>query len=120
MKDETKKAFEFLCERWTVLILCKEMTRQKFMFMLMDFMERHGEDAVIALAGFYMFVINSNKHTPDSKRSMLYSTFTHDLFDLGQYMLPRSSDYAYFWKKYEPEALTTNEASFLNNQTISK
>lgn len=97
--NSAKFAFEFLCK--CNPLDCEQST---YVFMLMDFQEVQGDEAIEALAGFYVWCIDNLKG--DKCTHAIVTTFTHDLNGRNdKHMLPRSSDYKKYWdeevKKYQ-------------------
>lgn len=88
---QTEIAMSFLCKRNPL-----DIPQSDYVFLLMDFQEKHGDHALEALAGFYIYSI---EHIGGQKGSQaIDTTFAHDLGSLNQkHVLPRSSGYKQFW-----------------------
>lgn len=81
------QAFDFLCDRNVLKI-----DQVIYVGMLMEFQEIHGDEAIIALAGFYTWCISHNQE------DNIQPTFAHDLHGRNEeFMSPRSSSYAEFF-----------------------
>ncbi len=96
MTAETDKALDFLAER---NVLSKYMGQATYVMHLIAFIDNKGEEALQALAGFYIYCID---HITDETKqsSALITTFAHDLLGSNiPTMLPRSSEYKEFWDK---------------------
>ncbi len=91
MKTTTLKAeqaFEFLCKRNQL-----DVEQITWVLLLMEFQEHKGDDAIVALAGFYLYAIENK--IPHHK---IVGTFAHDLSGRkDQWCEPRSSDYGQFF-----------------------
>lgn len=92
MKKENENALSFLCGRNPF----DHIERIQWVSILFDFADIHGEDALAALAGFYLYAIK--EIGGEEGHRAIVSTFSHDV--LGRkdaFMDPRSSDYAEFF-----------------------
>lgn len=92
-KKMTKWAFEFLCKRNPL-----DLSQSEYVFMLMEFQEIHGDLAIQALAGAYIYAID--KLEADKSSEFILQVFSHDLGDRKEpCMLPRSSEYTEVWEE---------------------
>jgi len=86
MKKPVSIALEFLAQRNPF-----DVSQAEWVIMLMDFTDIHGEDALIALAGFYIYAI---KEMGEKSTHAIKSTFMHDVMGRkDRFMCPRSSAY---------------------------
>ena len=99
-KNTANAAFEFLISK---NVFSNEISQMDWVIILLDFRKKKGEDAIKALAGFYLWAI-ANTGTDTRIRSeadqnrALKSTFAHDLNGRDdEYMLPRSDSYIKYW-----------------------
>lgn len=98
MKKTASLALEFLASRNPFAE--DQIQRIQWVMMLMDFTDIHGEDALIGLAGFYIYAIKEIKG--DKGSNAIKSTFAHDVIGRkDRHMLPRSIAFGeYFTKEY--------------------
>lgn len=90
----TEHAITFICKRNPL----DEIDQHDFVFMLMEFQDIHGDEAVQGLAGFYCYAIDKIGGRKGSEA--IQETFRHDLYGRKEKgMLPRSADYIGFWRK---------------------
>jgi hypothetical protein len=93
LKKETDKALFFLAGRNPFR---DKMEQSQYAMMLMEYIDHKGEDALQALAGFYIWCI-ANKKGKEFEYAVR-GTFAHDLGEMSETtMLPRSTDYKQFW-----------------------
>jgi hypothetical protein len=94
MKEETQKALHFLTGFNPLEKL--DVPKQEYTKMLIEFMELKGEEALQALAGFYLYALDNIK---DYNKAIV-STFAHDLGGRNdEWMLPRSDNYLKYWEE---------------------
>lgn len=112
-EKRTEQAFSFLCDRQPSNF---DMHRSSYVGLLMDFQDTHGDTAIEALAGFYLFAIRNLKD--EKQHHAIASTFAHDLGKdcrTDKMALPRSSEYAHIWSdefaKYNDHKITTESAT---------
>jgi hypothetical protein len=85
----TEKAFDFLCKRNPL-----DVNQITYVLLLMEFQDYKGDEAIEALAGFYLYAIENKL-----PRHEIAGTFAHDLSGRkDEWCEPRSSDYRQFWK----------------------
>lgn len=88
MNTSVEHAFDYLAKRNPF----DNISQSEYIFQLMEYQDKKGDDAIIALAGFYLFVIT--ELTIEKRTHAILSTFSHDLNGRNdKYMLPRSSSY---------------------------
>jgi glutamate synthase domain-containing protein 2 len=98
LSPETEMALAFLCKRKPSEGRFDEMPQSTYALMVMEFLEKKGENALQALAGFYCWMIDNKKG--DECTNGIVETFSHDLGERNdKWSLPRSSEYLEFWKK---------------------
>lgn len=101
-KNTVEAALDFLCSR---NIFSDSLTQMDWVCLLMDFQQKKGDDALKALAGFYLWVIKNTGvdcriQTEEEQTRALKSTFAHDLNGRNdEGMLPRSDNYLKFWNE---------------------
>lgn len=86
-------AMNFLCKRkpyeW-------DMPQSDYVFLLMDFEDKKGSEAIEGLAGFYLFAIR--KYTGEKQSLAILETFNHDIGERNDPVsLPRSTDFRNTW-----------------------
>lgn len=86
-------AMNFLCKRNPF----DEIEQRHYVFMLMDFEDKKGGEALEGLAGSYLFAIRNFKG--DKQHAAILETFTHDLGERHiPTSLPRSDGYKEIWR----------------------
>jgi hypothetical protein len=98
----TEMALTFLCKRRPADGPYSEerMPQHQYVTVLFEFLDKKGEEALQALAGFYCWMID-NKKGEERTRSIT-TTFCHDLSERDdKFCLPRSSGPGYleYWQK---------------------
>lgn len=69
-----------------------------YAYMLMEFQDKKGDEAIEALAGAYIWAIDH--YTGGKQSEMILEVFGHDLGERNnEWTLPRSSSYKQFWDK---------------------
>lgn len=97
MKKETKIALQFLSKRSEVM--SEYWSHVEYYDKLQSYILNKGEEALQALAGFYLYAIDKIEDAEKRSR-MLTSTFAHDLGQqTDEWMLPRSSGYLDYFKE---------------------
>jgi isocitrate dehydrogenase len=95
LKPETEKALNFLSARNPLTEYWSQVT---YVTRLMTYINNKGENALQALAGFYVWCLDNLEGEKIS--DAIASTFAHDLGQQEEkLMLPRSSSYLKFWKQ---------------------
>lgn len=91
------KAFDFLADR----NVFDDLHQSDWVFNLMNFQDHKGDEALCALAGFYLYVVEKIEGEKEQTRA-LRSTFAHDLNGAtDELLLPRSSNYLeYFTNQF--------------------
>ncbi len=88
------KAFDFLATR---NVFSDNLEQSDWVFNLMNFQDHKGDEALCALAGFYLYVVK-NVDGEEKQTRALKSTFAHDLNGAADEMLlPRSSSYVEYF-----------------------
>lgn len=94
----TKRAIRFLSERNVLADM--GVSQSTYVLMLMDYIANKGEDALQALAGFYVWSIDHHEDDEDKRSRLIRSTFAHDLGEQkDKWMSPRSASYLKFWQQ---------------------
>lgn len=94
-KEATEAALSFLAKR---NVLSDYLHQNQYVFALREFRKKKGDEALQALAGFYLWVINHYRDNETEQTQALVSTFSHDLRGRNnEHMLPRSDNYLKFW-----------------------
>lgn len=96
MAPETEMALSFLCKRRPSEGPYSEenMPQYQWVDVLMDFLDKKGEKALQALAGFYLWIV-TNKQGESGTRAIV-TTFSHDLGGRNdEFQEPRSSGPGY-------------------------
>jgi hypothetical protein len=105
MNPITEMALSFLCKRRPSVGPYAEenMPQYQWVDILMDFLDKKGEEALQALAGFYCYMIDNQSERGEDKTSRdIAVTFSHDLGERNDtWSLPRSSGPGYleYWLK---------------------
>lgn len=85
-------AMNFLCKRNPL-----DIEHSNYVFLLMDFMIKKGEDAIEGLAGAYLFAIR--KYKGNKQNDVILEVFNHDLGERNiPTSLPRSDGYKEIWR----------------------
>lgn len=85
-----KAAMDFLCDRNML-----QIEQSAWCFTLMDFQMIHGNDAIISMAGYYLWCIQHDSNP--------VASIAHDLRDMKEKcMLPRTSGYAEYFNMDTP------------------
>lgn len=94
LNTPTELAMNFLCKRNPF----DDMPQYDYIFLLMDFQDNKGDEALQALAGFYCYAIDNIGGMKGSEA--IETTFAHDLGGAkDKFLMPKSSDYKQFWEK---------------------
>lgn len=95
VSEETQDAFLLLSKANPL-----DVDQGKYISLLLGFLNYKGEEALLKLAGFYIYMTGTEGRD-DEDGSMLKSTFAHDLYGAeDRFMLPRSDSYINHWKNY--------------------
>lgn len=95
-KTKAQKAIDYLSSR---NVLNEYWDNDQYYFALQEYYEVRGDEAIMALAGFYYWCIH-NIEDADKQERMLTSTFAHDLGQMyDDLMSPRSSSYLKYWDR---------------------
>lgn len=87
-------AMKFLCKRNPF----DEIEHTHWVFMLLEFQEKKGDEALEALAGAYIWAIDNKKG--DEQHACIMEVFVHDIGERhDEFSLPRSSSYKPIWDK---------------------
>jgi len=101
MEKATKYAIRFLSRRQPEFgPYCFEKCPTVLWYKILDdFILAKGEEALQALAGFYIYAIDHIKEE-NKVTNAIAETFSHDLGGMNdEWCLPRSNSYLEFWKK---------------------
>lgn len=72
--------------------------QSQYAAMLMNLQDKKGDEAIEALAGFYVYAIDKIGGSEGSHA--IETTFAHDLAEANdEFSLPRSSSYTKFWQE---------------------
>ena len=97
ISKETKIALAFLSKR---NVLSDYWGQNQYVASLNQFAILKGQEALQALAGFYLYCVDTFSDDEKKQSQMISSTFAHDLGQMNdEWMLPRSSNYLKYWKK---------------------
>ncbi len=90
----TSLALNFLCRRNPF----DDTPHNDFVFSLMNYQDKKGDEAVEALAGFYLYAIRNIGGQKGSEA--IATTFAHDINGANDYLLePKSISYRDIWTK---------------------
>lgn len=98
-------AMHFLCRRNPF----EDIEQIQWVYLLMDTQDKLGDEAIIGLAGFYLWAIGvTNEGKPADSTAAIMECFSHDIGERNtKCMLPRSDSYQKFWiaehQKYNPQ-----------------
>lgn len=102
MQDTTKKAMNLLCARRETI--APDLTQLHWVSLLMDFGDKHGEEGLQGLAGFYLWAFDNIpfEGDDDTKRiRAIRSTMAHDINGMNERgMQPRSASYAEYFREH--------------------
>jgi hypothetical protein len=91
MENQVEKAFDFLCKRNPF-----DIEQVNYVCLLMNYQKAMGDQAIVDLAGFYMFALEH--YEGDSVDHQIKSTFAHDFNDYkDKFMSPRSEGYGEYF-----------------------
>lgn len=91
--NTTEMAFSFLSRR---LPSDLGISQSNYTYLLMDFQDKKGDEALEALAGAYVYIIDNM--AGEKQSSAILEIFRHDLGERNdEFSLPRSSSYRQFW-----------------------
>jgi len=124
MNTPLEHALNFLAKRNPF----DNLRQSQYVALLMEYQEKKGDDAIIALAGFYVFAVT--KLPPEKRREAILTTFSHDLNGRDdKWMLPRSTNYKdVFMDEFYPDKkskeseilLTPEEKKMLSVENFEK
>lgn len=87
-----RMALNFLCERNPF----DDVPHSQYVFSLMNFQDKKGDDALKGLAGFYLYAIRNIGGLKGSEA--IATTFAHDLNGANEkFCEPKSSSYVHIW-----------------------
>jgi len=92
--NSTELALNFLCKRMPYEM---DMPHEQYVYLLMDFQDKKGDNAIEGLAGFYLFAIRNIGG--EKGNNAIHETFVHDLGGRNETScLPKSDGYIQIWR----------------------